>query len=789
MDRDFIRQVRTHLDSIRRTCHRPTVAVVLSGGGAKGAAEVGALKYLEEKGIPVDFICGTSIGGLVGGLYAVGYKSEDLRDLFVTQDWGTTLTDHVDNRFYSYRSKMYNYKYIISIPFKYEEEDFMTRVLEQRKYSSGVKDRVDREGSNNLLSSLPSGYVYGFNVNNLLASLTVGYQDSISFAKLPIPYACVASDMVTCDAKNWGSGTLKEAMRSTMSIPGLFKPVRTQGMVLVDGGTRNNFPTDIAKAVGADYIIGIELSDLSPNYSQVNNILDVLSQFIKMLGRDSFVKNLDEADVVVKPDLEGFNMLSFKPEAVDTMILRGYLAAQSQSELIDEIKSVVPNAVTTLSSRKATDIRKEKVQIKSVTFEGVTDRESLILHRIIGLSAGDWVGNDEIVSAMSLVQATGTFENVQYSLLGRDNPYSLVFKCVKCPIHQVGLGVRLDTEEWVSIALNLGLNAHKLMGPKLDFSAKVGQSQSADLKYSIGTPGHPAFNVKAAIANYYGQLMSNEFLAGTPQPSPTSISNIRNDASYWSHKEMVYISQMMWKRLNLEVGAKSQNYVMSPYHVFGNTLQESLGHEVMKGGYLGLFADMELCSFDDRYYPRKGISLDFNYNFDPIKYGVTNFRPIHAFGLDFKGVIPFGERVALIPEMHFRSKFNNELSLDPQGKLTAPFSMAHLNYAGGFMPDRYIEGQVPYFGVNHVFYTRNQLANVKVDLRVRAADDLYLSLMAGALQSSDQLSGLFTGLDSSLDYAFGFEAGFNSLVGPIKFNFHWDKIVGCGAYFSVGYDF
>ena len=246
-DAVVIREIRQQLNRVRNSQKRPIVGVVLSGGGAKGAAEVGALKYIEELGIPVDFVCGTSIGGLVGGFYAMGYRAADLEELFLSQDWSVMLTDRVAPEFIPYSIKMARATYLLSFPFHYPagQPDKVEYRLRDRVRSQ-IEDRsAARAGAASLVNSLPSGYAYGFNVNNLLSSMSVGFQDSISFARLPMPYVCVAGDMVSSKAKNWGSGSITTAMRSTMSIPGLFDPVRTGRMVLVDGGVRNNFPADI----------------------------------------------------------------------------------------------------------------------------------------------------------------------------------------------------------------------------------------------------------------------------------------------------------------------------------------------------------------------------------------------------------------------------------------------------------------------------------------------------------------------------------------------------------------
>ena len=165
-DAAIIAEMRARMDRIHREEKRPTVGLVLSGGGAKGAAHVGVLRYLQEKEIPVDAIFGTSMGGLIGGLASLGYSPDYMDSLLRSQDWGVMLTDRIDRSYYSYQRKMYKETYLLSIPFMYADRDFQTRIDEQVRYGSEKDSRSF--GRNSFVNSLPSGYVYGFNVNNLI---------------------------------------------------------------------------------------------------------------------------------------------------------------------------------------------------------------------------------------------------------------------------------------------------------------------------------------------------------------------------------------------------------------------------------------------------------------------------------------------------------------------------------------------------------------------------------------------------------------------------------------------
>lgn len=775
--------MRARLDSIRKTEERPTVALVLSGGGAKGAAHVGALRVLEEMNIPVDVICGTSIGGMIGGMIAVGYRSKDVEDIFLSQDWGITLTDRVHPRFIPYENKMYKSKYMISIPFHYQQEVFDQRVADQDKYTSnhssrgiqlGAKQGDDSKyGVNTLASSLPEGYVYGFNVNNLIASYTVGYQDSIAFKNLPIPFYCVASDVISCKAKIWGSGSLQGAMRSTMSIPGLFDPVRTEGMVLVDGGTRDNFPCDIARAMGADIIIGVDLSDLDPSYSQVNNLGGILSQFITMLGTDAFNKNVGLCDVFIKPDLREFNMLSFNKDAIKIMVERGEKAALEKKRELTTIQYMTSRSQTRKDVRKAVDINKEEVLINRIEFHGLTDKESQILMRRIALKVGKKMSVQDIHTAMSKIQALGAFERVTYSLTGSGEPFGLRFDCVKGPIHQFGLGFRGDSQDLVAMAINLGLNTHSLSGSALNVDLRIGRSQSAFVRYIYNSPKLPTINIDACIGYHAGELFI---------PNLVTIG-------YASHKERLYLSNINSKFFSIKVGGQFQGFMTKDGWLLKSSSSSfDLPEYARNGGYLGAFLDATHYTFNNRYYPTRGVSLHTGYEVDLAKTGIQNFIPTHNLFLDFKGVVRLGRKVAFIPDIHLCARINPNPDYDQYGKPTEFYSMSRGNFAGGTQMGQYIEQQKPFIGLNEAYAAKDLLSIVDLELRVNPVKNLFISAHAAALKDGSSVEDYLATLMPTI-YAGALELGYNTFIGPLKANVHWSNFAGWQYNLSFGFEF
>lgn len=279
---------------------RKKVGVVLSGGGAKGVAHIGVLKVLEEAGIPIDYISGTSMGAIVGGLYAVGYNAKALDSMVRVQNWPFLLSDRVYRYNLPFSEKEVNEKYLLSLSFS------------QKK---GL--------------SVPAGFVSGQNIYNLFSDLTIGYHDSISFRDLPIPFACVSADMVTGKEVVMSSGILPLAMRASMAIPGAFAPVVLDSMVLVDGGISNNFPVDVAKEMGAEITIGVDLSTGLKDAEGLNNIMGIVDQLTSFMGMVNYEKNKNAVDLYMNPDLKGYTAASFNREAIDTMILRGERIARA----------------------------------------------------------------------------------------------------------------------------------------------------------------------------------------------------------------------------------------------------------------------------------------------------------------------------------------------------------------------------------------------------------------------------------------------------------------------------
>lgn len=300
---------KTDTDSIGS---RKKVAVVLSGGGAFGAIHIGFLKVLEEAGLPVDIVVGTSMGSIVGALYSVGYNSDDIAKMFLSMDWAELFLDNSD-----YQRLTLN-----------ERDAQNTYFYERDFYTHGVVDPH------------PGGVIRGTRVESAFRRYLHGYTDSIDFlSDMPRRFACVATDLVSDDEVVFTRGSLVKSIRSSMSIPGVFTPVRMNGKVLVDGGAKNNFAADVARKLGADIVIGAKFDLELDSNKQYRTLLDIMERSAGSDVSRRAKENEKYCDLVIKVPVRGFTSGSFTDKAIKTLIERGETATREKLDSIRMLKA------------------------------------------------------------------------------------------------------------------------------------------------------------------------------------------------------------------------------------------------------------------------------------------------------------------------------------------------------------------------------------------------------------------------------------------------------------------
>ncbi|MBR1794276.1 MAG: patatin-like phospholipase family protein [Bacteroidales bacterium] len=781
-----VARVRAKMDSIRQ--YRPTVAVVLGGGGARGMAHLGVLRYLEEMGIPVDLVGGTSMGGLVSGLYSLGFGAEYLDSLVRAIDWTVMMSDKIPDSFQTYKVRRNKERFALTVPFHYDDEDMRNRIMRQTRFNKNYEQSDTRSGdmSQEMMAKigmgLPDGFLFGYNVRNTLSSVTVGYQDSVAFDQLPVPFFCVATDMLSMNEKNWTAGSLVDAMWSTMAIPGYFRPVRIEGMVLVDGGTRNNFPVDIAKAMGADIVIGSEMPT-PRTLADLGGLANLIMQNITLMSVDICEANRKNTDILLQHELKGYTMLSFDSKSVDDIIAQGYAKAVENKEAFEKIAKRVGAAAGAPAQerRQAIDLAKRKVRVGEIRYEGVTEKESQYIISPALLPRDGMYGREEIEGILSALYGTKAFESVTYRVSGAEEPYTLIFYCQKGQTSEAGVGLHVDLDEAIYLGAHLGIGTRRLSGLRFMSELNIGQVSQLDLDLSYKPLAQlPVVGVtwKNSYRNFSYRI-DDDAQARTFSKARYNGVNSRVEV-YAEDAHMVYG--------NVRFGAA---YEMEPYE---NYLDDQLHWEGwdLKSRWFSTFASLRYDTFNESYFPTRGyrLKLDTRYVFDGYSIYLEDKGmeagehyegevPPYSVGTAHASVaLPLGRVVVLQPSVYFGW----------QTEQPGHMNFIHTLAAGGTLASRYIDNQIPFFGFSQGFFVCDSFAaTAQMDVRFRLNHKNFLTVRGGVFQDKGELADLVKTPLSA--YAFGAEFGQKTIVGPMKFGAQWCNKTGFSVALSVGFDF
>src|SRR5262245_60766198 len=403
----------------------PKIGLALSGGGARGFAHIGVLQWFEEHRIPVDFIAGTSMGGLVGGLYATGKSPAELRELVGDLDWDTLLRGYPSFRQLSYRRK------------------------EDRLNIPGPLTLGLRKGL-----KLPVGVNAGMEIGLVFDRLVLPYDDLRNFDQLPIPFRCVATDLVSAQAVVLKDGSLSRSLRATMSIPALFTPVDIDGKILADGGVLNNVPTDVVKEMGAEVVIAVDIGTPLGDKESLNSMFSILSQTTSVGSMDSIRRNLRLADLLISPDLEKYTAMSFEESAAIADL--GYKGAEQKARLLESFSLSEPEWQEYLARRRAR-ILTEVPAPAFVRIEGAGKTGTRAIKDGLANLDGKPIDPQVLEHQLTTLWGTGRFETLNYGWVRENGNTGLIInakeKSYGPPFLEIGLLVNNTSTDDAEINL------------------------------------------------------------------------------------------------------------------------------------------------------------------------------------------------------------------------------------------------------------------------------------------------------------------------------------------------
>jgi NTE family protein len=379
---------------------RAKIGLVLEGGGALGLAHIGVLQWLYEHHVPVDLVAGTSMGGLVGGIYATGRSPDQIQELIQNVDWDQALSGELPFRDLSYRRKE-------------DAIEFPTRL------EFGLRKGIQ----------LPAGFNAGQQVSFILDHVALPYSEIKSFNDLPTPFACVATDLTTSKQQVFHDGSLSLALRATMSLPGIFTPVRSGNNLYADGGLLNNLPVDVAQSMGAQLTVAVYLQASTFNPKQPLNTFSVLGQSLSVMIAANELKSIQMADVLVTVPLEKYSALDYDKAA--EIIRAGYEAAESKQTILSKLAVDDASWKQYLAGREGRTLAVPVPQFLEVT--GTSPALENRIERRLAPDVGRPVAKDNLEQQFTRIAGSGRFATLNYSMTEKDNKPGLLVSVEEKP--------------------------------------------------------------------------------------------------------------------------------------------------------------------------------------------------------------------------------------------------------------------------------------------------------------------------------------------------------------------
>lgn len=581
---------------------RPTVGLVLSGGGARGFAHIGVLKVLEANHIPVDYIGGASMGGLVGALYAMGMTPTEIETMVIGLDWDKLFQSTTSFENLSFRRK------------------------EDRR---NIPSPITLKGKIKDLK-LPNALNSGHEIGLLIDRLTLQYATVTDFSDLPIPFRAVATDMVKGESVTLKSGSLSRSLRATMSVPGVFAPVEVDGRVLADGGLVNNIPTDVVKAMGADIVLVVNIETQVGGREALESLPGILAQTINISTVDNSRRSLRQADLIISPDLGNYTAGNFGHSRA--IIDLGYNGAAEKATLLKPLSLDDAEWERHLAARRTRQRPDTPPVPDLLAVEGPDpDSTKLIKEKLADKYTGQPLDNakqQELATDLSELTGTGRFDALDYQLKDKDGKTELVIGSNK---------VGGETSKPTRLELGLDVNSVESDNVNFNFLARLtffdigkhGAEWRNDLR--LGSNGYLA-------TEYYRPIARTRFFVAPRASYERRRINLFNDGN----RIVEYVGQNAQIGVDVGYTMNSRSEVRLGYTFGYQSVSRRIG-DPLQPDVQGIFSTAGLGwtfdSLDKAQVPTRGILMrnTLNYYFDSPgsnnsvlqgKTRVTTFRPI-----------------------------------------------------------------------------------------------------------------------------------------------------------------
>lgn len=708
------------------------VGLVLSGGGAKGFAHVAVLKVLEDAGVRIDYIGGTSMGAIIGGLYAAGYSAHQLDSIIRSTNFNKILTDNLPRKSKPFFDKEHSEKYILNVPIK------------------------------NGKVGMPTALSNGQNVLNLLTSLTQHVNGIYDFGKLPIPFVCIATNLETGKQEILNKGFLPEAMLASGAFPTLLAPVEIDGKLLTDGGVTNNFPVAEVKALGADVVIGVDIQSGLENKEDLNSAVKILNQIVGFQMYKSMEHKYDSLDLVIKPNMKNFNVVSF--DKFKEIMAEGDMAAR---ENIFQIKAIAARQVH--KENQKSDLSKiNEFSVKEINIEGNNNYTRAYIVGKLNIKINETIDYGRVVSGINNLSATGNFEYAQYQIVQESEGNIINLKVKENQVSNfLKLGGHYDDLYKTSILLNYTTKHILTNNDMLSADLILGDNLRYNFDYFIDNGFYWSFGLRSRYNNFNANIKFDE----------ANINKI--NLSYEDFTNQIYLQTVFGRKFAIGAGGEFKRI-----KVFSETISSLEGEAAGAGklffdrsNYLNLISYLKIDTYDKKYFQKEGAYLDVDFRW---YLGSSDFNNNFVSFSQLKGKIGYAHTFFHKLTAHIVSEAGITIG-ENENRV--------LDYNVGGYGENFINTFIPFNGYDYASLTGNSFLRTTFMFRYEILPKNYLMATANyARVGQDLLNEGRIFEDTKSGYMFGY--GLDTFLGPIEFNYTWSPDHNENYwYFNVGYWF
>lgn len=711
---------------------RPKIGLVLSGGGAKGFAHIGVLKVLEEAGVKIDYITGTSMGAVVGGLYASGYNASQIDSIFYNTNFDELLQDYIPRSSKSFYEKRNDQMYALTLPFN--------------KFKFGI----------------PIAYSKGMYNYNLLSKLTHNVRYVRDFSQLPIPFLCIATDIEKGEQVILKEGYLAQAMLASSAFPSLFSPVEIDGKLLIDGGVMNNYPVEEVRKMGADIVIGVDVQDDLKDRNSLKDATRILVQITNLDMIREMKTKIKLTDIYIKPDVSEYGVISF--DAGQQIIKKGEEASMAVYEQIKKLADTTDGYK--LNKIK---IEQDSLQIKSITLNKLDNYTRAYVLGKLRFKSGSKINYEDLKTGINNINATQNFSRISYSIEDNKGGDELKLHLTENPTTTfLKFGLHYDGLYKSAVLLNLTQKKSLFKNDVLSFDLALGDNIRYNLDYYIDNGFYWSFGVKSRY-NAFNRNVTTDFKDGELLAS-LGLNSINIDFQDWTNQ--AYFQTVFIEKFQIGAGIEHK------YIKIQSDNLASINPTFEKSSYLSAFGYLNYDSYDNKVFPKTGWM--FSGEIQSYLHSSDYTKQFSRFSIA-KGEIGIAKTFfkKLTLKVQSEAGFNiGEDSVHIFDFVLGGYGFNTINnfrqfYGYDFLSiaaDSYIKSC---FTLDYEFYKKNHI-NIAAN---------FANAENGLFENGNWLSKpTYNG------YAVGY--GLESIVGPIEIKYSWSPELRKGyAYFSVGFPF